>query len=135
LAVFALTGNPFPPLLGSTYADSFQNSLAGVDGESNDAPFSIFNLLSQGAWHFVFHISVLIIFGLALLRAGKPPSEASPVRGKDGRSMRHRLSVISLSLVASVLPAVVFFETYLTIIGDNHSYRLLGRYYEFVYVL
>ena len=135
VSVFVLTGNPFPPLLGSTYADSFQNSLAGVDGESNDAPFSIFNLLSQGAWHFVFHISVLIIFGLALLRAGKPPSEASPVRGKDGRSMRHRLSVISLSLVASVLPAVVFFETYLTIIGDNHSYRLLGRYYEFVYVL
>lgn len=137
--VFLLTGNPFPSILGSTYGRSFRDSVGGSSGGSDRGPaqstLSIFDLLSQGTWHLIFHLAVLAIFGLAFLQISKANQDERVITVPKAVQVRHRLSIVVLSIAMSIVPVVTFFESYLTLIGDNHSFRLLGRYYEFLFVL
>ena len=135
LGVLLIVGDFFAPLLGSTYASSFRESLGGSSGDSDGAAPSIFELLSQGTWHLVFHLAVLAIFGLFALRVSRPVVEQQRSSVELSNIARGRLSVVTLSLVGAIVPVVTFFESYLTLVGDDHSLRLLGRYYEFVLVL
>ncbi len=135
LGIFFIAGDFFAPLLGSTYASSFRQSLGGPGSDSDGSPSSIFEQLSQGTWHLVFHLSVLAIFGLFALRVSRPVVSDQKNQVKLTDIARGRLSVLTLSLIGAIVPVVTFFESYLTLVGDDHSLRLLGRYYEFVLVL
>lgn len=130
--VFLITGQPFAALLGSTYAQSFQETRGAG---SREARPSIFELLSQGFWHLLFHTAVVLVLGLAFIQWSalrKPRNQES----EDSSSTQPKpLVVVTLSLVVSIIPVVTFFESYLSLVGDNHSLRLLSRYYEFIFLL
>jgi phosphoglycerol transferase len=136
VVVFTITGKPWAGLLGSTYAQSFGESISSGGGPDSGGPRpTIFDLLSQGLWHFLFHTSVVLILGLAIIRWSTlrvPKAE----KFKEAKLFPPRsLSIIALSLTLSILPIVTFFESYLSLVGDSHAFRLLGRYYEFIFLL
>lgn len=135
LGVLIVSGDFFAPLLGSTYASSFRESSGDSTADSDAATASIFELLSQGTWHLVFHLAVLGIFGLFALRVSRPVVSQQRSQAELADLARGRVSVITLSLIGAIVPVVTFFESYLTLVGDDHSLRLLARYYEFVLVL
>jgi phosphoglycerol transferase len=130
---FLLTGQPWGPLLGTTYGNSFRESTQGNEANS-EAP-TILELLSQGIWHLVFHGAILLILGFALVRWVRPKITESETVPDRKLSPAGNLGLILISLCLAIIPVVTFFESYLTLVGDNHSFRLLGRYYEFIYPL
>ena len=132
LTVFLLTGQPFAALLGSTYAQSFRETTGSGSVEGRPA---IFELLSQGFWHLLFHTAVVLVLGLAFIQWSalrRPKNQES----QDSSSTQPKpLVVVTLSLVVAIIPVVTFFESYLSLVGDDHSLRLLSRYYEFIFLL
>lgn len=131
--VLLLTGQPWAGLLGSTYANSFRESTGTNGGSENQT--SVLNLLTQGFWHNILHVAVLLLMGLAFVNwsnLGKSsPGENEGPESNSGKT----LEIIVLSLAFSIVPIVVFFEAYLTQSGDNHTFRLLARYFEFLFPL
>jgi phosphoglycerol transferase len=123
--VFFATGDLLAPILGSTYSQSFRESTSGGSGPSSAT--GVLELMSQGFWHLVMHLAVLLIAGLGVAQL----KTLDDVEQKIGFAYRHIL-VATLALAGSIVPVVVFFESYLTLIGDDHSLRLLMRYYEFL---
>lgn len=133
LFVFAVTGNLWSSLLGSTYSDSFRRTQSSGLGQT-DAAQSIFDLLSQGFWHLIFHSAVGLLAGLSVslvLSKGSPLGQESTSQERSSNA----ISRIALSLTISIVPIVAFFESYLTLAGDDHSLRLLARYFEFLFII
>jgi phosphoglycerol transferase len=88
-------------------------------------------LLSVSATHLVMHLAVvLLIAGLPLLLSlrvmlsvAKRPEPVGPVSS---------LFILVGLITFSMISVVAVFEAYVTVGGDDHSDRLILRYYEFL---
>ena len=143
---FVLAGPAGLTLFGSSYTSSFNSfteNLGSGRGESlvaggaaladgADAPTGVFGFLSESIYQLAWQTSAVLLIAGALIALSAAPLLAPKAERAeiDRPTLRFaQLSLISLGVMVGVISA---FAAMVTLLGDDHSVRLLMRYYEFL---
>ena len=125
LKLFGGYGTPVGALTGAAAADDV---LVGTDGVARSG---VEALITVASTHLVAHASVvLLLAGIPALLALRV--SYSVVRTKQPIGEVSSLFVLVALVTVSMVGVVALFEAYVTAIGDDHSDRLIMRYYEFL---
>lgn len=125
LKLFGGYGSPVDALSSAASVD-VSNPVAGT---SSGTGLSI--LFGVGSTHLLAHsAAVLLLAGVPLLVGLFSSFRA--LGSKNSIEGQNLLSLLVVMMTITILPVVSVFEAYVTAIGDDHSDRLIMRYYEFL---
>jgi phosphoglycerol transferase len=115
-----------------TTTEAPANASPPVDAGAIEAtPSGIEIFLGVSASHFLAHIAVLLLLaGIPLVLSLRV--SYSVVKAKQPIGDVSAFFVLIALITASMVSVVALFEAYVTASGDDHSDRLILRYYEFL---
>jgi len=125
LKLFGGYGSPVEALTGAASAEGVSVGAGGV------AQSGIQVLISVASTHLVTHLSaMLLLAGIPLILSLGVTYSVTKTKEPIGEVSSFFVLVALISV--SMIVVVALFEAYMTAIGDDHSNRLILRYYEFL---
>lgn len=110
---------------------SVANVGASSSASQNSSWTGLSILLGIGSTHLLAHSAAALFLAGVPLLAGLV-SSYRVFRAKQPIEGQSTLAVLVVLITITILPVVSIFEAYVSAIGDDHSDRLILRYYEFL---